>query len=58
MNPAVIDDPQVLAELGAVFQVYEAALMGNDLTALNGSFGPMPGSPAAASPTGNGASRR
>ena len=38
MNPAVIDDPQVLAEVGAVFQAYEAALMGNDLAALNGFF--------------------
>ena len=38
MNPAVIDDPQVLAEVGAVFQAYEAALMGNDLAVLNGFF--------------------
>ena len=38
MNPAVIDDPQVLAEVGAVFEAYEAALMGNDLAALNGFF--------------------
>ena len=38
MTPAAIDDPQVLAEVGAVFQAYEAALMGNDLAALNGFF--------------------
>ena len=38
MNPAVIDDPLVLAEIGAVFEAYEAALMGNDLAALNGFF--------------------
>ena len=38
MNSAVIDDPQVLAEVGAVFEAYEAALMGNDLAALNGFF--------------------
>ena len=38
MNPAVIDDPQVVAEVTAVFHAYEAALMGNDVAALNGHF--------------------
>jgi hypothetical protein len=38
MSPPVIDDPQVVAEVTAVFQAYEAALMGNDLAALNGFF--------------------
>ena len=38
MNPAVIDDPRVLAEVTSVFHAYEAALMGNDLAALNGYF--------------------
>ena len=38
MNPAVIDDPLVLAEVGAAFEAYEAALIGNDLAALNGFF--------------------
>ena len=38
MNPAVIDDPRVLAEVTAMFHAYEVALMGNDVAALNGFF--------------------
>ena len=38
MNPADIDDPRVVAEVTTVFHAYEAALMGNDLAALNGYF--------------------
>ena len=57
MNPVVIDVPQVLTEVGAVFQAYEAALMDNNLAALIGFSGPTPVSPATASPTGSGASR-
>ena len=38
MNPAVIDDPRVVAEVTAAFHAYEAALMGNDVAALNGYF--------------------
>ena len=38
MNPAVIDDPRVVAEVTAVFHAYERALMGNDVAALNGYF--------------------
>jgi hypothetical protein len=38
MNPAVIDDPLVLAEVTAVFHAYERALMGNDVAALNAYF--------------------
>ena len=42
MNPAVIDDPQVVAEVTAVFHAYERALMANDAAALNGYFWPDP----------------
>jgi hypothetical protein len=38
MNPAVIDDPRVLAEVTAVFHDYERALMINDVAALNAYF--------------------
>jgi hypothetical protein len=38
MNPALIDDPLVLAEVTAVFHAYEAALMANDVAALNAYF--------------------
>ena len=38
MNPAVINDPVVLAEVTAVFHAYEHALMGNDRAALNAFF--------------------
>lgn len=38
MNPAVIDDPRVVAEVTAVFQAYERALMDNDVAALNAYF--------------------
>ena len=40
MNPAVIDDPRVVAEVTAVFHAYERALMDNDVDALNGYFWP------------------
>jgi hypothetical protein len=33
-----IDDPQVLAEITAVFHVYEKALLENDTAALDGFF--------------------
>jgi len=35
-----LDDPTVLAELHARFEAYEAALMGNDLPALDAFFWP------------------
>jgi hypothetical protein len=38
MDPASFDDPAVLAELRAVFDAYEQALMSNDVAALNGFF--------------------
>ena len=38
MNPALIDDPLVLAEVTAVFHAYEAALMANDVASLNAYF--------------------
>ena len=38
MNPALIDDPLVLAEVTAVFHAYEAALMANDVAALTASL--------------------
>ena len=38
MNPALIDDPLVLAEVTSVFHAYEAALMANDVAALNAYF--------------------
>ena len=38
MNPALIDEPLVLAEVTAVFHAYEAALMANDVAALNAYF--------------------
>lgn len=38
MNPALIDDSLVLAEVTAVFHAYEAALMANDVAALNAYF--------------------
>jgi hypothetical protein len=38
VNPAVIDDPRVLAEVTAVFHDYERALMNNDVAALNAYF--------------------
>jgi hypothetical protein len=38
MNPAVIDDAGVLAELAVVFHDYERALMANDVAALNAFF--------------------
>lgn len=40
MNPAVIDDPRVIAEVTAVFHAYERALMDNDVAALNAYFWP------------------
>ncbi len=40
MNPAVIDDPRVVAEVSAVFHAYERALMANDVAALNAYFWP------------------
>lgn len=36
--PPQIDDPRVLAELTAVFEDYERALMANDLAALDAFF--------------------
>lgn len=38
IDPTQIDDPQVLAELTAVFHDYERALMSNDVEALNAFF--------------------
>ena len=38
MDAAAIDDPQVLAELTAVFHAYERALMDNQVDALNAYF--------------------
>ena len=38
IEPGQIDDPQVLAELTAVFHDYEHALMSNDVEALNAYF--------------------
>jgi len=38
MNTALIDDPVVLAEVTEVFHAYEAALMANDVAALNAYF--------------------
>lgn len=38
MDAAAIDDPQVLAELSAVFHAYERALMDNQVDALNAYF--------------------
>jgi hypothetical protein len=38
LHAAVIDDPTVLAEVGAAFQAYERALMRNDVDAINGFF--------------------
>lgn len=38
MDTAAIDDPQVLAELTAVFHAYERALMDNQVDALNACF--------------------
>lgn len=38
MDAGHFDDPAVLAELGAVFEAYEQALMGNDVAALNAFF--------------------
>ena len=40
MNPAVIDDPRVIAEVSAAFHGYEQALMSNDVAALNAAFWP------------------
>ena len=40
MNPAVIDDPRVIAEVTAAFHAYEQALMSNDVAALNAAFWP------------------
>lgn len=40
MNPAVIGDPRVIAEVTAVFHAYERALMDNDVAKLNGYFWP------------------
>jgi hypothetical protein len=37
-----VDDPAIAAELTAQFRAYEAALMANDLAALNGFFWPSP----------------
>ena len=34
----VIDDPETLAEVEAAFAAYEAALVGNDVAALDGFF--------------------
>ncbi len=36
----LIDDPETLAEVRAAFAAYEAALMANDLDALDGLFWP------------------
>ncbi|WP_200955366.1 oxalurate catabolism protein HpxZ [Pelomonas sp. Root1237] len=38
MDPRHVDEPAVLAELRAVFDAYEQALMGNDVAALNAFF--------------------
>lgn len=38
MDPTGFDDPAVLAELRAVFDAYEQALMSNDVAALNAFF--------------------
>lgn len=38
MDAAAIDDPQVVAELTAVFHAYERALMDNQVEALNAYF--------------------
>lgn len=38
MDPARFDEPAVLAEVAAVFEAYEHALMSNDVAALNGFF--------------------
>lgn len=38
MDPTRFDDPAVLAELRAVFDAYEQALMSNDVAALNAFF--------------------
>lgn len=38
----IIDDPAVKSELQARFDAYEAALMGNDVAALDGFFWPSP----------------
>ena len=38
MEPAGFDDAAVLAELAAVFEAYERALMGNDVVTLNAFF--------------------
>ena len=40
MNPAVIDDPLVIAEVTAAFHAYERALMDNDVATLNAFFWP------------------
>jgi hypothetical protein len=37
-EPMVINDPVVLAEVTAVFEAYEAALMANDIKALDWLF--------------------
>jgi hypothetical protein len=37
-EPIVVNDPQTLAEVEAVFARYEAALVGNDVEALDGLF--------------------
>ena len=34
----VIDDPEILAEVRAAFAAYEAALVGNDVAALDAFF--------------------
>ncbi|MFG6490224.1 oxalurate catabolism protein HpxZ [Roseateles sp. BYS78W] len=38
MDPASFDHPAVLAEMAAVFEAYEQALMTNDVAALNAFF--------------------
>lgn len=38
MDPARFDEPAVLAEVAAVFEAYEHALMSNDVAALNSFF--------------------
>jgi hypothetical protein len=38
MNAVPIDQADVVAEITAVFHAYEAALMGNDVVALNAFF--------------------